>query len=155
MNSLLVYAVLFFKKHKWVWFCMIGLFLTFIGTVFYTQVWREYFEHKRVVSLCQKEIKAVLKSPATAQFSNFQQIWDNLVAYDVDAQNSYWALIRGKFICNPYTEMGKSKILDIHGINISDFSVSTIEDCIALDDWGKGFSECLSLAKEVGNTVRN
>nr|DAX28142.1 MAG TPA: hypothetical protein [Caudoviricetes sp.] len=43
-------------------------------------------------------------------------------------------MIRGKFICNPYAEMGKSKILDIHGINISDFSVDTIEDCIALDD---------------------
>ena len=132
----------------------IGLFLAFIGTVFYAQVW-QYFEHKRVVSLCQKKIKAILKSPATAQFSNFQQIWDNLVYYDVDAQNSYWALIRGKFICNPYAKKGESNILDIHDINISDFSVGTIEDCMALDDWGEGFYECLSLAKEIGNTVRN
>lgn len=89
-----------FKIPSWIilWLTWL-LTLILVSAVVWNSVLREHFEDKEIAKQCQEKILSVLKSPSTAQFSNFEKLSNWNMFYDVDAQNSYWAMIRETYLC--------------------------------------------------------
>lgn len=75
------------------------LTLILVSAVAWNSGLRRYFEDKKIAKQCKEKILSVLKSPSTAQFSNFEKLSNWNMFYDVDAQNSYWAMIRETYLC--------------------------------------------------------
>ena len=118
-------------------------------TIFLLIAWNNWLgnriEEGNLWKQCQEEIKLMLKSPASAQFSNFMKIWDNIVVYDVDAQNSFWALIRTTYLCNLGPSMfNEQRVFEVEWIeDIESIDVIDVELCIKNWILGYNFSDCL------------
>jgi hypothetical protein len=59
---------------------------------------------QQAIAACEDAVRGVLKAPATAQFSGEQAVPSGTDAYDVsgnvDAENSFGALLRQRWTCN-------------------------------------------------------
>lgn len=98
------------KIIKWSFLLLIGSFILFKLT--HESTPEEEAEAKNFVWRvdatleCKERVKQLLKSPSTANFggvfdSKFYQFEKNKIVYinHVDAQNSFGAVVRNKFIC--------------------------------------------------------
>lgn len=81
------------KKLFWV----LGLLVILVLFVTWWFIYESNFWSKHQ---CRESIKEKLKSPSTAKFSNYREIWFDVYAYDVDSQNWFWAIVRSKFTCH-------------------------------------------------------
>lgn len=90
------------KKKIWVWggVCLFFLVVGLPWRLFGESYWGLKIDQKE----CKNAIKSTLKAPASAQFSNFEKIENGDFWYDVDAQNSYGALIRSSYVCEKVWE---------------------------------------------------
>lgn len=134
-----------FKILSWIilWLTWL-LTLTLVSAVVWNSGLREHFEDKKIAKQCQEKILSVLKSPSTAQFSNFIKISNSICVFDVDAQNSFWAMIRTKYLCNLDPVPFEKEILEIKGIeNIEEIGYVKIKTCITKATLGENFSNCL------------
>lgn len=63
----------------------------------------QYIEQSHIQELgekCKTNILDKLKAPGSAQFSNLRNIGERFIVYDVDAQNSFGALLRSSYLCD-------------------------------------------------------
>lgn len=97
-------------------FAGLGLFAIVI-------VYRGWQEDNKPKEECKQKILSVLKSPSTAQFSNFEKLSNWNMLFDVDAQNSYWAMIRSSYLC----KIDQPSCLDLPELYVEKMDVSDRE----------------------------
>lgn len=85
------------KKHLFLIFLVISIGT--IGVIAWIFLWKPYLTLRSEQQNCQESIKKILKSPASAQFSEFEKFINGDIWYEVDSQNSYGALIRWSYVC--------------------------------------------------------
>ena len=123
----------------WGW----GLLIILALVIWNYWIW-DRFEEYNLSKICQEEIKMILKSPSTAHFSNLRKIGNNIVTYDVDAQNSFWALIRGTYLCNLDTVSWEKKIFSVDWLDdIESIDEKSVKLCVTKATLGTDFSDCL------------
>lgn len=71
------------------------------GTYYYVQLDNKSSNNPDI-EMCKNEVMSVLKSPSTAVFGTFDTTTDNIASYvrwEVDSQNTFWGVLRMKFVC--------------------------------------------------------